>query len=180
PRFADLRWIALGAAVLLALLAGAVRLQSARQPELLLQREARIDLVERMRATLATESAAGMDALTAPSAPESQVFADRSRESAGRIESLQRELETRLGADGPAKEALARFTKTFAELQSVDRELLALVVRHTNTQARALAYGPAAEARVELSAALARLVDRNPEIARLALAAEAAALRTEV
>ena len=56
------------------------------------------------------------------------------------------------------KDLLAEFSKSFVNLERVDRDLLALAVQNTNLKAYALAFGPASEALRAADEALAHLV----------------------
>ena len=89
------------------------------------------------------------------------------------------------GGTQAEKDLLAEFSQRFAEFQRIDDELLKLAVQNTNLKAYALAFGPAAGALDEMSAALSRLVTANADarnakqVMSLALGAEIAALRIQ-
>ncbi|HUJ72620.1 MAG TPA: hypothetical protein VLZ30_10265, partial [Verrucomicrobiae bacterium] len=69
--------------------------------------------------------------------------------------------------------------------QTIDKELLALAVKNTNIKANSLAFGPAADALMEMDTALSRLVAKNAgsadarSVALLAFGAQTAALRIQ-
>ncbi|HEX7530838.1 MAG TPA: MCP four helix bundle domain-containing protein, partial [Pyrinomonadaceae bacterium] len=81
------------------------------------------------------------------------------------------------------KDLLDQFSKSFAEFQRIDKDLLDLAVKNSNVKASNLTFGPAAAALHELDTALARLMTANAadvKIIRLADDARIAALRIQV
>jgi len=103
------------------------------------------------------------------------------------VEQERKELSTLLEAGGKRGELslLDEFAKAFDEFQSLDRELLALAVKHTNLKATALAFGPGASAIEELTTALSRVVAKSASAAdarnvlTLAFRAQTAALHLQ-
>jgi hypothetical protein len=146
----------------------------------------RVDLVERMQLDLASASEAEKSAVLAITDEESQTFADQARAASARVEEEGRELgELLASAAQGERDLLTQFTRAFAELQRIDKDLLALAVRNTNLKAYTLAFGPAAAAIDEFNAALTRLVTAHADTpdakatTLLALGAETSALRIE-
>jgi len=188
PRAADALWVGVGAAILalfglLVLLFGK---PPGPNPQLEFKAQ-RVDLVGRMQLDLVSASEAEKSAVLAVTDSESQAFADQARASTANVERERREL-VELSNDGGTqaeKDLLAEFSRRFVEFQHVDDELLGLAVENTNLKASTLAFGPAAAAIDEMSAALSRLVTANADSAdakkvmSLAFGAEIGALRIE-
>lgn len=186
PGARDAAWMGVGAVVLIAALAVMQRYQVGWNPSRELESRARrLELVERMRASLASASEAEKSAVLAETDQESKSFADQARGATSEVERLRKALEDDLsrGAVPREKELLAGFSRAFADFQAVDGELLALAVRNSNVKAFALAFGPAAEASQETDAALSRFLSRHraaPQWILLGAAgARAAALRLQ-
>jgi len=147
----------------------------------------RADLVGRMQLDLASASEAEKSAVLAITDQESQAFADQAGEATKSVEREQRELEELLthGGTQGEKELLGEFSQLFIEFQRIDDELLKLAVQNTNLKAYALAFGPAAGALNEMSAALSRLAAASADspdakkVMQLALGAEIGALRIQ-
>ncbi|HME72848.1 MAG TPA: hypothetical protein VKM54_23710 [Myxococcota bacterium] len=147
----------------------------------------RADLVGRMQLGLASASEAEKSAVLAITDQESQAFADQARTATAGVERERQELEqllTRGGTQGE-KDLLDEFSQLFIKFQRIDDELLNLAVQNTNLKAYALAFGPAAGALNEMSAALSHLAAANADspdakkVIRLAFDAEIAALRVQ-
>jgi hypothetical protein len=172
-----------GAAVLFVLLLVVVRYRT--DPSLLVeQRARRLDLVERMRYSLAAASEAEKSAVLAVTDNDARAFADQARAGTGEVERLRTELSDLFAADAtPKQRALfATFSKRFADFQRIERDLLILAVKNTNIKAFALAFGPAHETAEETDSALSRLLAKHvtlPKVLLLAAGAQAAALRLE-
>ncbi len=150
----------------------------------------RVDLVDRMQLDLASASEAEKSAVLATTDQDSQTFADQARAASAKVEQERRELGELLtgGEREGERESLAQFSAAFAELQRIDDDLLALAVKNTNVKAYGLAFGPAAAAVQEMSAALDRLVAANGDVRdstlpttvmRLAYGAQTSALRIQ-
>jgi hypothetical protein len=170
--------------LLLALLA--LHYQGQRSPDRQIELKARkVDLVERMRYSLAAASEAEKSAVLAVTDQDSQAFADQTRAATAEVERLRTTLGEMLadGAGQREKEQLAVFSECFADYQRIDRDLLALAVKNTNIKAFALAFGPAAEAAKEAESALARFLARHvvspQKMLLVAAGAQAAVLRLE-
>jgi hypothetical protein len=119
-------------------------------------------VVEQMRRDLASAAEAERSAVLAVTDEESQRFARQSRAAAAGVAAAEKQLGTLL-EQSQEKELLARFGQTFAELQKIDDEVLALAVQNSNIKAYALAYGPAAQTLKEMDGALSRILLANAE-----------------
>ncbi len=188
PGTRDILWMAAGAAILLLLILLVLLFGGPPKPDpQLVSKAQRTDLVARMQLGLVAASEAEKSAVLSITDPESQAFADQARASTADVERERRELAELLDKGGTQaeKELLAEFSERFAEFQRIDDELLKLAVENTNLKAAALAFGPAAGALDEMSAALSRLVTANAatrdakQVMALALGAQVAALRIQ-
>jgi hypothetical protein len=186
PGGTDMLWMAAGAAALLVVVV--VALHFSRDPVAELAFKARrADLVGRMQLDLASASEAEKSAVLASTDEESQTLADQARAASARVEQERRELGALLGpaAMQGETELLSQFSESFAELQRIDSDLLALAVKNTNVKAYGLAFGPAASAITEMGDALAHLVAVSAESPQatatmpLAFGAQIDALRIE-
>src|ERR1035441_2010245 len=189
PRSKDVLLMAVGAAMLLVVMLVALHFQRGQSPaEQLAFKARRVDLVERIRLSLALASEAEKSAVLAGTHEDSQKYADQARAATAEVERGCKELGEFLQAGGTAneKDLLAQFSKVFAEFQRIDSDLLVLAVKNTNLKAYGLAFGPAADALQEMNTALSRIVTKSaaaPEarnIALLAFGAQTAALRIQV
>jgi hypothetical protein len=189
PRSKDVLLMAVGAAMLLVVMLVALHFQRGQSPaEQLAFKARRVDLVERIRLSLALASEAEKSAVLAVTDEDSQKYADQARAATAEVERGCKELGEFLQAGGTAneKDLLAQFSKVFAEFQRIDSDLLVLAVKNTNLKAYGLAFGPAADALQEMNTALSRIVTNSaaaPEarnIALLAFGAQTAALRIQV
>src|ERR1035437_4483340 len=150
-----------------ALLVGLVVLQYYRGEQNPAQRlevkARRVDLVERIRYSLAAASEAEKSAVLAVTDQDSQSFADQARAATSEVERLRKMLARLLvsGASQKEKELLSTFSEAFTNYQRVDRDLLALAVKNTNVKAFALAFGPTAQASKETDSALSRFLSRH-------------------
>jgi hypothetical protein len=180
----DLVRMGVGAAILLVLVLAFLRFPAESGPSQL--RAHRLELVYRIRMSLASALEAEKIAVIAVSDEESRAFADRTRTFAAEVEQARTELATSLANGGTQaeKDALEKFSLAFVGLQQVDQQILDLAVQHTNLKAYRMTYGPATEAVTEVGAAFKRLAPdtapaspENFQIARLATRARVAALR---
>jgi hypothetical protein len=180
--------MAVGAAVLLAVSLLVLHFRDLQTPSAQLAFKAkRVELVERMRLSVAVASEAEKSAVMAITDEDSQLYADQARTATAAVEQGRRELEQLLQSGGPKNENafLAQFSGAFAEFQRIDKDLLDLAVKNTNLKAYSLAFGPAAGVLKEMDAALNRVVAvvgdsssaDNLKIMRLADDARIAALR---
>ncbi len=161
PSLRDFLWMAVGAAVWLAVILLVLHFQKLQNPAAQLAFKAkRVELVERMRLSLASASEAEKSAVMAITDEDSQTYADQARTATASVEQGRRELEQLLKPGGTKneKDFLAQFSEAFAEFQRIDKDLLDLAVKNTNLKAYSLAFGPAAAALKEMDAALARVV----------------------
>ena len=185
PAVSDLLRMGAGATAMLVLVLLVLHYQSERSPAQQIERKARkVDLVERMRYSLAAASEAEKSAVMAVTDQDSQAFADQARAATAEVERLHTTLgESLASATGQKeKELLARFSACFADYQRIDRDLLALAVKNTNIKAFALAFGPAAQSAQETDSALARFLVKHvasPQKLLLAAGVQAAVLRLE-
>jgi hypothetical protein len=161
PSLRDFLWMAVGAAVWLAVILLVLHFQKLQNPAAQLAFKAkRVELVERMRLSLASASEAEKSAVMAIIDEDSQTYADQARKATTTVEQGRRELEQLLEPGGTKneKDFLTQFSEAFAEFQRIDKDLLDLAVKNTNLKAYSLAFGPAAAALKEMDAALARVV----------------------
>jgi hypothetical protein len=182
----DLLRVGVGAAVMLLLALLALHYQGQRSPNRQIDLKARkVDLVERMRYSLAAASEAEKSAVLAVTDQDSQAFADQTRAATTEVERLRTTLGEILadGADQREKELLVVFSECFTDYQRIDRDLLALAVKNTNIKAFALAFGPAAEAAKKAESALSRFLARHvtspQKMLLVAAGAQVAVLRLE-
>ena len=152
-------------------------------------KDRKIEIVDRMRAALASASEAEKSAVMATTDQESETFANQARAATATLRQEREQLSGLLGAGGSprTKDLLAQFSKTLADLELVDRNLLNLAVQNTNLKAYQLAFGPAGEALQKADDALSHLVtertdSNSPEdkkVIRLADDARISALRIQ-
>jgi hypothetical protein len=188
PGIKEFLWMVIGAAILLVVMLIVMHFQTRQSPsEQLAFKTKRVDLVARMRLTLASASEAEKSAVLAVTDQDSQTFADQSRAATAEVERERKELGELLAAGGTLgeKDLFAQFSKVFTDSQRIDNDLLALAVKNTNIKAYGLAFGPAADALKEMDTALSRLVAKSagsPEagnMALLAFGAQTAALHIQ-
>jgi hypothetical protein len=170
--------------LLLALLA--LHYQGQRSPDRQIELKTRkVDLVERMRYSLAAASEAEKSAVLAVTDEDSKAFADQASAATAEVERLRATLGAILaaGAGQKEKELLASFSERFTEYERIDRDLLALAVKNTNIKAFALAFGPADQAAKETAATLSRFLAKHAtapqKVLLLAAGAQAAVLGLE-
>ena len=188
PGIEEFIWMATGAVILLVIILVVLHFHTEQSPvEQLAFKAKRLDLVARMRLTLASASEAEKSAVLAVTDQDSQVYADQARAATAEIGLERKELEKLLAAGGTQseKDLLVKFSKVFTDLQHIDNDLLDLAVKNTNIKAYSLAFGPAADALKEMDTALSRLLAKSagsPEagnVALLAFGAQTAALRIQ-
>ncbi|MGA2775121.1 MAG: hypothetical protein ABSE81_03550 [Candidatus Omnitrophota bacterium] len=188
PGIKEFLWMATGAVILLVVMLVVLHFKTEQSPaEQLAFKAKRLDLVARMRLTLASASEAEKSAVLAITDQDSQTFADQARAATAEVERERKELGELLVAGGTQgeKARLAQFSKVFTDLQHIDNDLLGLAVKNTNIKAYSLAFGPAADALKEMDTVLSRLVAKSagsPEagnVALLAFGAQTAALRIQ-
>jgi hypothetical protein len=152
--------MAVGSAVLLAFVLLVLHFRDLQTPtEQLAFKARRVELVERMRLSVALASEAEKSAVMAITDEDSQIYADKARAATAIVEQGRRELEQLQQSGGTRDEIafLTQFSGAFAEFQRIDKGLLELAVENTNLKAYSLAFGPAAEVLNEMDAALARI-----------------------
>jgi len=123
-------------------------------------KDRKIEIVDRMRTALASASESAKSAVMATTDQDSQSFANEARAATATLQQGRAQLTGLLDTSGSPREKdlLAEFSKSFVNLERVDRDLLALAVQNTNLKAYALAFGPASEALRAADEALAHLV----------------------
>lgn len=146
PGINEAKWMATGAALLLVVILMVMHFQKGQQPD---TKPRRLEMVNQIRLSLESAAEAEKSAVMAITDEDSQSFADEARTETAKAERVRRELE-KISKPGE----LDSFSKTFAEFQRVDGEVLDLAVKNTNLKASALAFGPATAAAKELSVAL--------------------------
>jgi hypothetical protein len=143
----------------------------------------RVELVDKIRLSLASASEAEKSAVMAVTDADSQTYANQARAAAATVEQTRNELADLLKTCSQnERDLLAKFSQAFAEFQRIDKELLDLAVENSNLKASSLTFGPAAAALNEMDAALARLATTNAadaKIVRLADDARIAALHIQ-
>ncbi|MEA2626413.1 MAG: hypothetical protein QOD06_2458, partial [Candidatus Binatota bacterium] len=147
-----------------------------------------IELVDRMRLSLASASEAEKSAVLSKADEDSEAHAGQARAAVADVERVRKDLLNLLAKSGTQKQrdALEQFAGAFVEFRKVDDEILALAVRNTNLKAYSLAFGPAAVALEEMDAALSRLATtsapspRGQQVNLLVFGARTAALRIQV
>jgi hypothetical protein len=120
----------------------------------------KIEIVDQMRLALASASEAEKSAVMATTDQDSQTFADQARAATGSLQQERGQLDGLLRANGSPheNELLAGFSKTFADFERIDHDLLNLAVQNTNLKAYRLAFGPAAQTLQAADDALAHIV----------------------
>jgi len=188
PGIREFLWMATGAVILFVVMLLVLHFHIEQSPvDKLAFKAKRLDLVDRIRLTLASASEAEKSAVLAVTDQDSQTFADQARAATAEVERERKELGKLLTTGGTQgeKDLLAQFSKAFTDLQHIDNDLLGLAVKNTNIKAYSLAFGPAADALKEMDTALSRLVAKSagsPEagnVALLAFGAQTAALRIQ-
>jgi hypothetical protein len=120
----------------------------------------KIEIVDQMRLALASASEAEKSAVMATTDQDSQTFADQARAATAFLQQEREQLGQLLRANGSPheNELLAEFSKTFADFERIDHDLLDLAVQNTNLKAYRLAFGPAAETLQAADDSLAHIV----------------------
>jgi hypothetical protein len=153
--------MAAGAAMLLALVLLVLHFRDLPAPSAQLAFKAkRVELVERMRLSVALASEAEKSAVMAVTDEDSQIYAGQARTATVAVEQGRRELEQLQQSGGTKDENvfLTQFSAAFTEFQRIDKDLLDLAVKNTNLKAYGVAFGPAAVAIKEMDTAMARVV----------------------
>ena len=163
PGLRDFFWILAGAIITLALVLVMMHFREDRSPAAQLASKInRAQLAGKMRQSLALASEAANNAVMATTDRDSRNFADQSQEATKIVEQNRRELMELLHDSGTKdeEELLAKFSRTFTEIQRIDKYLLNLAVRNTNLKAYNLAFGPAQEVVKKMDAELARIDEK--------------------
>jgi hypothetical protein len=150
-----MKWSPITTAMLVLLVTGC-----SSEPEMV--RETRkVHLIDAIRETFLESVEAEKSAVLATTDEESKAFAGQSEQSTARINRLRGELDALIVADGRKTEIekLHAFEAVWADVEQVDRRLLALAVANTNLKAARLSASKGA-------AALDRFVDELGEIMR--------------
>jgi hypothetical protein len=184
----EFMWMAAGAVILLAVILVALHFRTEQGPaEQLVFKAKRVDLIAKMRLTLASASEAEKSAVMAVTDQDSQTFAGQARVATAEVERERKELGKLLvmGATQGEKELFAQFSKVFIDFQRIDNDLLGLAVKNTNIKAYSLAFGPAADALKDMDTVLSRLIAKSVSsldsgnVTLLASGAQTAALRIQ-
>jgi len=184
PGLKDVFWMAAGAILVLVTMLVLLRFHNTQTPDEQLTLKARkLELVDQMRLGLSSAAEAEKSAVMAITDQESQTFADQAHAAEVTVEQQRQKLAELVGSGGVAGEQdlVAEFSKTFAELQRIDNELLSLAVSNTNLKASSLTFGPAAAALKEMDGALSHIATGtdNLNVLRLADDARISALRIQ-
>ena len=189
PGIKEFMWMATGAVILLVVILAVLHFHTEQSlVEKLAFKAKRLDLVARMRLTLASASEAEKSAVLAVTDQDSQIFADQARAATAEVERERKELGELLASGGTQgeKDLLVQFSKAFTDLQHIDNDLLGLAVKNTNIKAYSLAFGPDADALKEMDTVLSKLVAKSagsPEsggnVTLLAFGVQTAALRIQ-
>jgi hypothetical protein len=161
PNPKDFVWMAAGAAFFGAIILVVMNVSPNQTPAVRLAlKDKKIEIVDQMQLALASASEAEKSAVMATTDQDSQTFADQARAATASLEQECAQLGGLLGASGSQQEneLLAGFSKTFADFERIDRDLLNLAGQNTNLKAYSLAFGPAAEMLKEVDDALAHIV----------------------
>ena len=123
----------------------------------------RLRLVSAMRLNLAAAEEAEKSAVLADTDEASEALAQESRARSQAVENGRAALEGLLAQGGSARQKglFLQFSRAFAELRLIDRDILELAVRNTNLKAFALTFGPAARVLDAFNRSLAALTDAN-------------------
>jgi hypothetical protein len=161
PNAKDFLWMAAGAAFFGAIIWVVMNVPHNQTPAARLAlKDRKIELVDQMRLALASASEAEKSAVMATTDQDSQTFADQARAATASLKQERAQLDEILRASGSPREneLLADFSKTLADFERIDRDLLDLAVQNTNLKAYRLAFGPAAETLQQADDALAHIV----------------------
>lgn len=175
-RSAELKWMAVGALLVAAVVALAWSLQRPGDAARMLASKAnRVELVSGMQVELARAAEAEKSAVLAVTDEASQGFAEEARRATARLEATRLELAGVLSTSGAPseRELLAEFGRAFEDFRQVDAEVLELAVRNTNLKAWALLFGPVAEAEAELDRASSSIAARASRAGSAATVAHA-------
>jgi len=125
PALRDFLWMAVGAMMLLAAIVLVLHFREPQDPAAQLALKAkRVELVERMRLSVALASEAEKSAVMAITDEDSQSYADQARTATATVDQGRRELAQLLEPGGlkNEKDLLAQFSKAFAEIQRIDKD----------------------------------------------------------
>ncbi len=188
PGIREFLWMSAGAVMLLLVMLVIMHFRMRQSPaEQSALKAVRLELVSRIRLSLASASEAEKSAVMAVTDEDSRTFANQARAYTADAEKGREELEKLLASGGTRteKELLVQFSADFTEFRRIDKELLALAVKNTNIKAYGLAFGPATSALNGMATALSRLAEKNAggadaaKVAMLAFGAQTAALRIQ-
>jgi hypothetical protein len=182
--------MAVGAALFGAIILVALNVPPDQTPAAKLAlKDRKVEIVDRMRAALASASEAEKSAVMATTDEDSQTYANEARTATATLRQEREQLSGLLDASGSAREKdlMAQFSKSLADLERIDRDLLNLAVQNTNLKAYQLAFGPASEALQQADDSLSHLVTEravsnsaeDKKVVLLADAARISALRIQ-
>lgn len=184
----DFLWMATGAALLLAVVLLAMRVNGGRNyAEQLVRQAEKLETTDAISMALESAAEAEKSAVLATTDDDAQAFAEQARAASRTVEARRIALERLLQTNGTEteRERLTAFGRIFGDFQRLDDEILGLAVTNTNLKAYALAFGPAAETLHAMEAALSDLLTAtatSPDraaITALVLGAEVAALHVQ-
>jgi uncharacterized protein YukE len=119
----------------------------------------KLQLVQAMSRDLLAAAEAEKSAVMAETDEASQAFAAQSIQASQHVEQARRALESLLEGKRQEAHLFQEFSRCWAMLQEIDREVLALAVQNTNLKAFRLSFGPAAAAFRSMEDALTHLMD---------------------
>jgi hypothetical protein len=138
----------------------------------------KLQRIQAMSRDLLAAAEAEKSAVMAETDEASQAFAEQSLQASQNVEKARRELEPLLEGKRQEAHLFQEFSRCWAKLQEIDREVLSLAVQNTNLKALRLSFVPAAAAMQAMEAALNHLMDvaaSSPDAVRITrLAARAA------
>jgi hypothetical protein len=138
----------------------------------------KLQLIQAMSRDLLAAAEAEKSAVMADTDEDSQAFAEQSLQESHNVEKARHELEPLLEGKPQEAHLFQEFSRCWARLQEIDREVLSLAVQNTNLKALRLSFVPAAAAMRSMEEALNHLMDvvsSSPDAVKIVrLAAKAA------
>jgi hypothetical protein len=119
----------------------------------------KLQRIQAMSRDLLAAAEAEKSAVMAETDEASQAFAEQSLQASQNVEKARRELEPLLEGKRQEAHLFQEFSRCWAKLQEIDREVLSLAVQNTNLKALRLSFVPAAEAMRSMEEALNHLMD---------------------
>jgi hypothetical protein len=119
----------------------------------------KLQRIQAMSRDLLAAAEAEKSAVMAETDEASQAFAEQALQASQNVEKARRELEPLLEGKRQEAHLFQEFSRCWAKLQEIDREVLSLAVQNTNLKALRLSFVPAAEAMRSMEEALNHLMD---------------------